>query len=153
MISFFFLIDSLLLLNESIFIHDILFVLYFLKWFIVIKSSLSQCWFFYLQWCKFDDDVVSKCTKLEAIDHNFGGQDDDMTVRHCTNAYMLVYIRESLMGLYFELLLFFNVLHFFYTCKSSQKYLLNNWYSYLTIQYFFAIDILENIITILKWRI
>ncbi|XP_050394501.1 ubiquitin carboxyl-terminal hydrolase 7 isoform X1 [Patella vulgata] len=47
------------------------------------------------KWCKFDDDVVSKCTKTEAIEHNFGGQDDDMTVKHCTNAYMLVYIRES----------------------------------------------------------
>ncbi|CAG5121773.1 unnamed protein product, partial [Candidula unifasciata] len=47
------------------------------------------------KWCKFDDDVVSRCTKSEAIDHNFGGQDDDLTVRHCTNAYMLVYIRES----------------------------------------------------------
>ncbi|KAK0051801.1 ubiquitin carboxyl-terminal hydrolase 7 [Biomphalaria pfeifferi] len=47
------------------------------------------------KWCKFDDDVVSRCTKSEAIDHNFGGQDEDLTVRHCTNAYMLVYIRES----------------------------------------------------------
>lgn len=47
------------------------------------------------RWCKFDDDVVSRCTKAEAIDHNFGGQDEDLTVRHCTNAYMLVYIRES----------------------------------------------------------
>lgn len=50
-----------------------------------------------LQWCKFDDDVVSRCTKQEAIDHNFGGHDEDMsmTVKHCTNAYMLVYIRAS----------------------------------------------------------
>lgn len=47
------------------------------------------------KWCKFDDDVVSKCTKLEAVDHNFGGNDDDMGVKHCTNAYMLVYIRDS----------------------------------------------------------
>nr|CAD7405875.1 unnamed protein product [Timema cristinae] len=49
-------------------------------------------------WCKFDDDVVSRCTKAEAIDHNYGGHDDDtnnMTVKHCTNAYMLVYIRDS----------------------------------------------------------
>uniref|UniRef100_F6U4F9 Ubiquitin carboxyl-terminal hydrolase 7 n=1 Tax=Monodelphis domestica TaxID=13616 RepID=F6U4F9_MONDO len=36
------------------------------------------------KWCKFDDDV-----------HNYGGHDDDLSVRHCTNAYMLVYIRES----------------------------------------------------------
>ena len=47
------------------------------------------------KWCKFDDDVVSRCTKIEAIDHNFGGNEDDVTVKHCTNAYMLVYIRDS----------------------------------------------------------
>lgn len=49
------------------------------------------------KWCKFDDDVVSRCSKQEAIDNNFGGHDDDMnmTVKHCTNAYMLVYIRDS----------------------------------------------------------
>ncbi|KAK3929340.1 Ubiquitin carboxyl-terminal hydrolase 7 [Frankliniella fusca] len=49
------------------------------------------------KWCKFDDDVVSRCTKQEAIDHNYGGHDEDMnmTVKHCTNAYMLVYIRSS----------------------------------------------------------
>lgn len=41
--------------------------------------------------------MVSRCTKQEAIDHNFGGHEDDvnLTVKHCTNAYMLVYIRES----------------------------------------------------------
>ena len=37
--------------------------------------------------------MVSRCTKQEAIDHNYGGHDDDM--KHCTNAYMLVYIRDS----------------------------------------------------------
>lgn len=49
------------------------------------------------KWCKFDDDVVSRCTKQEAVDHNYGGHDEDMnmTVKHCTNAYMLVYIRSS----------------------------------------------------------
>ncbi|XP_072125057.1 ubiquitin carboxyl-terminal hydrolase 7 isoform X1 [Mobula birostris] len=51
--------------------------------------------FVFLEWCKFDDDVVSRCTKEEAIEHNYGGHDDDLSVRHCTNAYMLVYIRES----------------------------------------------------------
>ncbi|XP_052767469.1 ubiquitin carboxyl-terminal hydrolase 7-like isoform X2 [Mya arenaria] len=48
------------------------------------------------KYCKFDDDVVSKCTRQEALDRNFGGHDDDISVKHCTNAYMLVYIRESL---------------------------------------------------------
>jgi ubiquitin carboxyl-terminal hydrolase 7 len=49
------------------------------------------------KWCKFDDDVVSKCSKAEAIDHNFGGHDEELNigVKHCTNAYMLVYIRDS----------------------------------------------------------
>lgn len=47
------------------------------------------------KWCKFDDDVVSRCTKQEAVDYNFGGHEDDITVKHCTNAYMLVYIRDS----------------------------------------------------------
>uniref|UniRef100_T1J1R9 Ubiquitin carboxyl-terminal hydrolase 7 n=1 Tax=Strigamia maritima TaxID=126957 RepID=T1J1R9_STRMM len=50
------------------------------------------------KWCKFDDDVVSRCTKQEAVDHNFGGHEDDITVKHCTNAYMLVYIRDSAMA-------------------------------------------------------
>lgn len=47
------------------------------------------------RWAKFDDDVVSLATKKEAIDNNFGGYEDDITVKHCTNAYMLVYIRDS----------------------------------------------------------
>lgn len=47
------------------------------------------------RWCKFDDDVVSLATKKEAIDNNFGGYEDDITVKHCTNAYMLVYIRDN----------------------------------------------------------
>lgn len=41
--------------------------------------------------------MVSRCSKQEAIEHNYGGHDDDvnMPVKHCTNAYMLVYIRDS----------------------------------------------------------
>lgn len=51
------------------------------------------------KWCKFDDDVVSKCNKAEAIEHNYGGIDDDLSLnaKHCSNAYMLVYIRKSAM--------------------------------------------------------
>lgn len=61
---------------------------------IFVSNNLTHVYF---QWCKFDDDVVSRCTKQEAIENNYGGQDDDMnmTVKHCTNAYMLVYIRDS----------------------------------------------------------
>lgn len=49
------------------------------------------------KWCKFDDDVVSCCKKEEAINQNYGGDDDDLNLntRNCSNAYMLVYIRES----------------------------------------------------------
>lgn len=50
-------------------------------------------------WCKFDDDVVSSVLKTAAIDQNYGGTEDDfmLNVRNCTNAYMLVYVRESMM--------------------------------------------------------
>ena len=37
---------------------------------------------------------------MEAIDNNFGGHDEDISVRNCTNAYMLVYIRDSCMSTY-----------------------------------------------------
>lgn len=47
-------------------------------------------------WFKFDDEVVSRCTKKDAINNNFGGNSsEDMTLRHSTNAYMLVYVRDS----------------------------------------------------------
>lgn len=48
------------------------------------------------KWFKFDDEVVSRCTKKDAINNNFGGNSsEDMTLRHSTNAYMLVYVRDS----------------------------------------------------------
>lgn len=52
------------------------------------------------KWCKFDDDVVSRCTKTEAIDYNYGGIDDDLSfnAKLCANAYMLVYIRDAAMS-------------------------------------------------------
>jgi len=52
------------------------------------------------QWFKFDDDVVSRCKKNEAIEQNFGGTDDDISIRQSTNAYMLVYIRQSHISVY-----------------------------------------------------
>lgn len=39
--------------------------------------------------------MVSRCTKEEVIEYNYGGYDDDLFVRYCINVYMLVYIRES----------------------------------------------------------
>lgn len=42
--------------------------------------------------------MVSRCSKQEAIESNYGGHAEDemsLTIKHCTNAYMLVYIRDS----------------------------------------------------------
>ncbi|VDD80830.1 unnamed protein product [Mesocestoides corti] len=49
------------------------------------------------RWYKFDDDVVSRSSRREAIDLNYGTSDDEhgYLFKHCTNAYMLAYIRES----------------------------------------------------------
>ena len=54
------------------------------------------------KWCKFDDDVVSCCSKNDAVDNNFGGGDlnEEIAVKHSTNAYMLVYIRDSALSNY-----------------------------------------------------
>lgn len=41
---------------------------------------------------------MTKCSKEEAIDNNFGGIERDnnmMTMQYCTSAYMLVYLRVS----------------------------------------------------------
>ncbi|KAJ0177121.1 hypothetical protein K1T71_007130 [Dendrolimus kikuchii] len=48
------------------------------------------------KWCKFDDDVVSRCTKKEAIEYNYGGKEDAAHLaRRATSAYMLIYIQTS----------------------------------------------------------
>ena len=48
------------------------------------------------KWYKFDDDVVSSCSKKEAIYSNYGGSNEDNGfIKSCTNAYMLVYIRKD----------------------------------------------------------
>ncbi|XP_039754129.1 ubiquitin carboxyl-terminal hydrolase 7-like isoform X2 [Pararge aegeria] len=48
------------------------------------------------KWCKFDDDVVSRCSKQEAIEYNFGGKEDAPYLsRRATSAYMLIYIQTS----------------------------------------------------------
>ncbi|CAH0579099.1 unnamed protein product [Chrysodeixis includens] len=48
------------------------------------------------KWCKFDDDVVSRCSKQEAIEYNYGGKEDaPHLARRATSAYMLIYIQTS----------------------------------------------------------
>ena len=61
------------------------------------------------KWCKFDDDVVSCCNKNEAIDNNFGGGEmtEEVAVKHSTNAYMLVYIRDSALSKLYHNVLWF----------------------------------------------
>ncbi|EYB93160.1 hypothetical protein Y032_0185g1022 [Ancylostoma ceylanicum] len=51
------------------------------------------------KWCKFDDDVVSRATVREAVMANYGGDDGESTGRTYTNAYMLVYVRQTCIGM------------------------------------------------------
>ncbi|XP_041978530.1 ubiquitin carboxyl-terminal hydrolase 7-like isoform X2 [Aricia agestis] len=51
------------------------------------------------KWYKFDDDVVSRCSKREAIEYNYGGGEDaPYLARKATSAYMLIYIQTSEMS-------------------------------------------------------
>ena len=53
------------------------------------------------QWYKFDDDVVCRATRKEAIDMNFGGGAGEclgLPLKQNTSAYMLVYVRRSAIG-------------------------------------------------------
>lgn len=49
------------------------------------------------KWCKFNDDVVSNCTRFDAIEQNYGGIDEKLNTVELRSysAYMLVYIRDS----------------------------------------------------------
>ncbi|EDV95916.1 ubiquitin carboxyl-terminal hydrolase 7 [Drosophila grimshawi] len=48
------------------------------------------------RWYKFDDEIVTTCRKEEAIEHNYGGINDEIKFHSkSTNAYMLVYMRQS----------------------------------------------------------
>ncbi|CAH2106521.1 unnamed protein product [Euphydryas editha] len=48
------------------------------------------------KWFKFDDDVVARCSKQDAIEYNFGGKEDaPYLARRATSAYMLIYIQTS----------------------------------------------------------
>ena len=58
------------------------------------------------RWLKFDDDRVTPVTDKEVLEENYGGEpllnpalkphtDHIKPMKRCTNAYMLVYIRES----------------------------------------------------------
>ena len=50
------------------------------------------------RWCKFDDDVVSRCTKLEAVDYNYGGADEEGNVashffmNHLITYFILIFL-------------------------------------------------------------
>ncbi|KAI3387144.1 hypothetical protein SNEBB_003657 [Seison nebaliae] len=46
------------------------------------------------KWYKFDDEIVSRVSETKAIDQNYGSM-EDVNCRVSTNAYMLIYIRES----------------------------------------------------------
>jgi ubiquitin carboxyl-terminal hydrolase 7 len=58
-------------------------------------------------WLKFDDDRVTPATLKEVLEENYGGEPQGAnalntrpnlrTIKRFTNAYMLVYIRESMM--------------------------------------------------------
>lgn len=58
-------------------------------YFVFVRPSLSG------PWLKFNDDTVTKATAKQAIDANFGSATTGKYRDYGTNAYMLVYIRQS----------------------------------------------------------
>lgn len=49
------------------------------------------------EWYKFEDHPVSRCNKQEAVNDNYGGIDENVSLSAKHTAYRLVYVRESVM--------------------------------------------------------
>ena len=61
----------------------------------MITTYLKSFKIVHFEWCKFDDDVVSRAKAKDAIIANYGGDDSETPNKTYTSAYMLVYVRES----------------------------------------------------------
>lgn len=84
---------------------------------------------------------------MEAIEHNYGGHEEDntmMNVKHCTNAYMLVYIRNSeLPNVLQEVCYIFYdkqaSKNGYYYCQLSRKYFNSVFFYSFSSKFFLAI--------------